>query len=136
MSEALGERSRAVWAPTGKCSHWSGCSEPALEERWSCAEHAAPLEARGARFEKAASAVPRRKKDHTDRPGSCLPPAPERHPRGTEIEVTDDGCSRGRIYDLAAMMDGGPWGRELRGDAFVAAVERARQVLGSNGIHR
>jgi hypothetical protein len=29
------------------------------------------------------------------------------------------GCSRGgRIYDLASLMSGGSWGRDLRGEAF------------------
>lgn len=34
------------------------------------------------------------------------------------------GCSRGgRIYDLASLMSGGAWGRELRGDAFRSVRE-------------
>jgi hypothetical protein len=34
------------------------------------------------------------------------------------------GCARGgRIYDLASLMSGGTWGRELRGEAFRAARE-------------
>ena len=34
------------------------------------------------------------------------------------------GCSRGgRIYDLASLMTGGAWGRELRGEAFRSARE-------------
>jgi hypothetical protein len=34
------------------------------------------------------------------------------------------GCQRGgRVYDLASLMSGGPWGRELRGEAFRAARE-------------
>jgi hypothetical protein len=34
------------------------------------------------------------------------------------------GCSRGgRIYDLASLMSGGPWGRELRGEAFRSVRE-------------
>jgi hypothetical protein len=45
------------------------------------------------------------------------------------------GCARGgRIYDLASLLGGGPWGGELRGQAFVAAVELARATLGRNGI--
>jgi hypothetical protein len=45
------------------------------------------------------------------------------------------GCARGgRIYDLASLLVEGPRGRDLRGDAFAAAVERARQALGSDRI--
>jgi hypothetical protein len=34
------------------------------------------------------------------------------------------GCSRGgRIYDLASLMSGGAWGRELRGEAFRSVRE-------------
>lgn len=34
------------------------------------------------------------------------------------------GCSRGgRIYDLASLMSGGTWGRELRGEAFRSVRE-------------
>jgi len=41
------------------------------------------------------------------------------------------GCGRGgRLYDLQSLLDGGPWGRELRGDAFVAAKRRAHEALG------
>jgi hypothetical protein len=44
------------------------------------------------------------------------------------------GCARGgRIYDLASLLRGGPWRRELRGEAFVAAVELARAALGGDG---
>jgi hypothetical protein len=36
------------------------------------------------------------------------------------------GCSRGgRIYDLASLLAGGPWGRELRGEGF----REARDVI-------
>ena len=46
------------------------------------------------------------------------------------------GCARGgRIYDLASLLHGGSWGRELRSEAFVAAVEWARATLG-NGSGR
>jgi hypothetical protein len=45
------------------------------------------------------------------------------------------GCGRGgRIYDLASLLSGGPWGRELRGEAFVAAVGLAQTALGGNGL--
>ncbi len=34
------------------------------------------------------------------------------------------GCSRGgRVYDLASLLVGGPWGRELRGHCFATAQE-------------
>jgi hypothetical protein len=34
------------------------------------------------------------------------------------------GCSRGgRIYDLASLLSGGAWGRELRGEAFRSVRE-------------
>jgi hypothetical protein len=40
------------------------------------------------------------------------------------------GCQRGgRIYDLASLLSGGPWGRELRGDAFRTARELAAAAL-------
>jgi hypothetical protein len=36
------------------------------------------------------------------------------------------GCSRGgRIYDLASLLEGGPWGRDLREDSFLRARELA-----------
>jgi hypothetical protein len=47
------------------------------------------------------------------------------------------GCCRGgRIYDRASLLAGGPWGRELRAEAFVAGVELARAALGGNGTRR
>jgi hypothetical protein len=40
------------------------------------------------------------------------------------------GCSRGgRIFDLASLLAGGPWGRELRQDAFARARELAVAAL-------
>jgi hypothetical protein len=40
------------------------------------------------------------------------------------------GCARGgRIYDLASLLSGGPWGRELRGEAFRAARELVAAAL-------
>jgi hypothetical protein len=40
------------------------------------------------------------------------------------------GCSRGGgIYDLASLMAGGPWGRELRGAAFLQARRFARSAV-------
>jgi hypothetical protein len=44
------------------------------------------------------------------------------------------GCARGgRIYDLASLLAGRPWGRELRAEAFVSAFERVRCALGGDG---
>ena len=41
------------------------------------------------------------------------------------------GCSRGgRIYDLASLMSGGAWGRELRGEAFRSARELVEAAVG------
>ena len=43
------------------------------------------------------------------------------------------GCSRGgAIYDLASLLDGGPWGRSLRGEAFKEAERNVRDRLGLN----
>jgi hypothetical protein len=40
------------------------------------------------------------------------------------------GCCRGgRVYDLASLLAGGPWGRELRHDAFARARELAAAAL-------
>jgi hypothetical protein len=38
--------------------------------------------------------------------------------------------ARGAIYDLASVLDGGPWGRELRGEAFTRARARVREAFG------
>ncbi len=41
------------------------------------------------------------------------------------------GCgARGAIYDLASVLLGGPWGRELRGDAFRRARAHVQHVFG------
>ncbi len=40
------------------------------------------------------------------------------------------GGRGGRLYDLQSVLDGGPWGRELRGDAFLDAKRRAHAALG------
>ena len=41
------------------------------------------------------------------------------------------GCgARGTIYDLASVLDGGPWGRELRGEAFTRARARVIDAFG------
>ena len=40
------------------------------------------------------------------------------------------GCARGgRIYDLGSLLAAGPWGRELRGDAFRRAKELVEAAL-------
>src|SRR4051812_5969546 len=38
--------------------------------------------------------------------------------------------ARGAIYDLASVLEGGPWGRELRGPAFARARARVVEVFG------
>lgn len=44
------------------------------------------------------------------------------------------GCARGgRIYDLASLMAGGPWGRELREEAFRRVRCELEQRLGASG---
>jgi len=41
------------------------------------------------------------------------------------------GCQRGgTIYDLASLLDGGTWGRGLRGEEFAEVKERVRHQLG------
>jgi hypothetical protein len=41
------------------------------------------------------------------------------------------GCQRGgRIYDLASLLAGGAWGRDLRGEAFRSARELVAAALG------
>jgi DNA-directed RNA polymerase specialized sigma24 family protein len=40
------------------------------------------------------------------------------------------GCQRGgRVYDLGSLLTGGPWGRDLRGEAFKAARELVTAAL-------
>ena len=66
------------------------------------------------------------------------PGARDTHPScsvGTEPEqgwcCHSAGCgARGAIYDLASVLDGGPWGRELRGEAFARARARVIEVFG------
>ena len=41
------------------------------------------------------------------------------------------GCNRGgRVFDLASLLIGGPWGVDLRGDAFRAARAELERRLG------
>jgi hypothetical protein len=44
-----------------------------------------------------------------------------------------DCGARGAIYDLASVLLGGPWGRELRGPAFTRARARVREAFGDVG---
>jgi CHC2-type zinc finger protein len=40
------------------------------------------------------------------------------------------GCARGgRVYDLASLLEGGPWGRDLGGARFLATRDRLRERL-------
>jgi hypothetical protein len=75
------------------------------------------------------------------RGGLVCCPAPwheDRHPScsvGTDPAqgwcCHSSGCgARGAIYDLASVLAGGPWGRELRGDAFHRAHARVAEVFG------
>ena len=46
------------------------------------------------------------------------------------------GCgARGAIYDLASVLLGGPWGRELRGEAFKRARAYVADVFGELSEH-
>jgi len=73
---------------------------------------------------------------------SC--PAPghvDRHPScSVGAEASQGWCchsgdcgARGAIYDLASVLLGGVWGRELRGAAFTRARARVREVFGDVG---
>ncbi len=66
-------------------------------------------------------------------------PAPAHRDRHASCKVGEDaaagwwchGCDAGgAIYDLASVIEGGPTGRALRGDAFRAARERVRRTFG------
>jgi hypothetical protein len=68
---------------------------------------------------------------------SC--PSPHHRDRHPSCKVGADagegwwchGCAEGgAIYDLASLLDGGPTGPALRGDAFRAAVRRVREAYG------
>src|SRR4051794_10819260 len=73
---------------------------------------------------------------------SC--PAPrhrDRHPScSVGAEASQGWCchagecgARGAIYDLASVLLGGPWGRELRGSAFTRARAHVREAFGDVG---
>ncbi len=70
---------------------------------------------------------------------SCpVPRHRDRHPScsvGTSPEqgwcCHSAGCgARGAIYDLASVLEGGPWGAQLRGDAFARARTRVIDAFG------
>lgn len=71
---------------------------------------------------------------------SCpVPRHRDRHPScsvGTEAEqgwcCHSASCgARGAIYDLASVLEGGPWGSQLRGAAFARARARVIQAFGA-----
>ena len=73
---------------------------------------------------------------------SCPAPAHrDRHPScSVGAEASQGWCchsgecgARGAIYDLASVLLGGPWGRELRGTAFTRARARVREAFGDVG---
>jgi hypothetical protein len=64
---------------------------------------------------------------HVDRHPSCSVGAEAS--QGWCCHAGDCGA-RGAIYDLASVLLGGPWGRELRGTAFTRARARVREVFG------
>jgi hypothetical protein len=73
---------------------------------------------------------------------SCPAPAhDDRHPScSVGAEASQGWCchsgecgARGAIYDLASVLLGGPWGRELRGSAFTRARTRVREAFGDVG---
>jgi hypothetical protein len=69
--------------------------------------------------------------------GCPVPTHRDAHPScsvGTEPEqgwcCHAAGCgARGSIYDLASVLEGGPWGAELRGEAFTRARARVRAAF-------
>jgi hypothetical protein len=70
---------------------------------------------------------------------SCPAPAHrDRHPScSVGAEASQGWCchsgecgARGAIYDLASVLVGGPWGRELRGAASTRARARGREAFG------
>ncbi len=67
---------------------------------------------------------------HLDRHPSCSVGAEAS--RGWCCHAGDCGA-RGAIYDLASVLFGGPWGRELRGAAFARARARVRDAFGDVG---
>ena len=68
--------------------------------------------------------------EHDDRNPSCsVGASPE-----TGLVLPLGGCgARGAIYDLASVLLGGPWGHELRGEAFKRARAYVADVFGELG---
>jgi hypothetical protein len=64
---------------------------------------------------------------HVDRHPSCRVGADAG--QGWCCHAGDCGA-RGAIYDLASVLLGGPWGRELRGEAFTRARARVVELFG------
>ena len=63
--------------------------------------------------------------DHEDRTPSC------RVYPSADLGWWCFGCTRGgRIYDLASLLLGGPWGRQLRGEPFRRAAALVHERLG------
>jgi hypothetical protein len=61
----------------------------------------------------------------TDGISKCPRPREHRHYASCQVFAEAErgwwcyGCSRGgRIYDLASLLQGGPWGRDLRGEVL------------------
>jgi hypothetical protein len=70
---------------------------------------------------------------HTDKAPSCsVSPDPE---RGWCCHSGNCGA-RGTIYDLASVLLGGPWGRELRGEQFTNARSYIADVFGGARVGR
>ena len=74
-----------------------------------------------------------------DRDGKARCPLPDHDDPRASLWIGDTpeqgwfcfGCSRGgRIFDLASLLIGGPWGLDLRGDAFRAARAELERRLG------
>ena len=74
-----------------------------------------------------------------DRDGKARCPLPDHDDPSASLWIGDTpeqgwfcfGCSRGgRIFDLASLLIGGPWGVDLRGDAFRAARAELERHLG------
>jgi hypothetical protein len=63
--------------------------------------------------------------DHTEQMSSCM--VYPNSQRGWWCY----GCQRGgAIYDLASLLEGGPWGHDLRGDHFTEVKRRVHDQLG------
>ncbi len=76
---------------------------------------------------------------------SCPAPAHDDHNPSCSVGASPDqgwcchsgSCgARGAIYDLASVLLGGPWGHELRGEAFNRARAYVADVFGEIGEHQ